>query len=453
MNRKVEFQQDRRRLLSGLGAAGILALAGGGPSARANPGRIIVIGAGLAGLAAARILKDSGQDVTLLEARSRIGGRIHTSRLWPRLPVDLGASWIHGTHGNPLTALARAAGAETVATNDDAAILLGPDGQVIEPDLAPAGRILRDALRAADRLESDISIVQAVERSPGWRRASAEERRRVEYLVNSTFEQEYGGSASQLSAWYSDDDKAHTGPDVLFPGGFDQLVGHLATGLDIRLSAEVSTLAPGEVLLADGTRIGADRLICTLPLGVLASGAVRFAEPLAPGRRAAIADLRMGLLNKCCLQFDATVWPDDADWIGWLGERPGLWAEWISLSRSLGMPVLIGFNAADQAAEIEELNDRDTVASAYDALRAMFGSRFPAPRAAQLTRWGMDRFSLGSYSFNSVGSSGATRRALSGEDWDGQLWFAGEAASPDYFGTAHGALMSGERVARAVLAR
>lgn len=456
MNNQIEFRQDRRRLLAGLGAAGILALAGHGLPARANlgrvPGRIIVIGAGLAGLAAARILKDAGQDVTILEARSRIGGRIHTSRLWPRLPVDLGASWIHGTHCNPLTALARAAGAETVTTNDDAAILLGPEGQVLEPDLALAGRILRDALHAADRLERDISIAQAVERSPGWRRASAEERRLVEYLVNSTFEQEYGGSASQLSAWYGDDDKALAGPDVLFPGGFDQLIAHLATGLDIRLSAEVRTLVPGQVLLADGTRLDADRLICTLPLGVLASGAVHLAEPLAPGRRSAIAALGMGLLNKCCLQFDATVWPDDADWIGWLGEKPGHWAEWISLSRSLGVPVLIGFNAADQAAEIEKLNDRDTVAAAYDALRAMFGSRFPAPRAAQVTRWGLDRYSLGSYSFNAVGTSRATRHALSGEDWDGRLWFAGEAASPDYFGTAHGALISGERVAHAILA-
>ena len=76
----------------------------------------------------------------------------------------------------------------------------------------------------------------------------------------------------------------------------------------------------------------------------------------------------------------------------------------------------------------------------------MFGSRFPAPRATQLTRWEQDRHALGSYSFNAVGTSPATRRALAGADWDGQIWFAGEAASTEFFGTAHGALRRGGRL-------
>ena len=80
----------------------------------------------------------------------------------------------------------------------------------------------------------------------------------------------------------------------------------------------------------------------------------------------------------------------------------------------------------------------------------MFGDSFPAPVAAQVTRWGQDRHALGSYSFNATGTTPATRRALAGADWDGQLWFAGEAASEKYFGTAHGAVLSGTAVARSV---
>jgi monoamine oxidase len=86
---------------------------------------------------------------------------------------------------------------------------------------------------------------------------------------------------------------------------------------------------------------------------------------------------------------------------------------------------------------LEGLDDRATVAAASDALRAMFGSGFPAPVAAQVTRWGRDPFSLGSYSFHATGSGPDSRRALAGAEWDGALWFAGEAAEPDYFGTAH----------------
>jgi monoamine oxidase len=78
--------------------------------------RVVVIGAGLAGLAAARKLKGLGHDVVVLEGRNRIGGRVHTSTQWSDLPLDLGASWIHGTTGNPLTALARQAGATLLTT-------------------------------------------------------------------------------------------------------------------------------------------------------------------------------------------------------------------------------------------------------------------------------------------------------------------------------------------------
>jgi len=121
------------------------------------------------------------------------------------------------------------------------------------------------------------------------------------------------------------------------------------------------------------------------------------------------------------------------------------------LARGLRAPVLLGFNAADPATDLERLGDRDTVAAAHEALRAMFGTGFPGPIAAQITRWGRDPLSLGSYSYTAVGTSPATRRALAGPDWDGRLWFAGEAASAEYFGTAHGAVLSGREAARGVL--
>lgn len=430
-----------------------LALQTGG-CARA-PGSTLVIGAGIAGLSAARSLSDAGRSVTVLEARSRIGGRIQTSRIWSGLPVDLGASWIHGIIGNPLTAMAQDARIRTVQTRYENAQLhiapslrargVGDDGE------AWISRTVERALQAAETLGGDISLREAIEGQISPDQLSSVQKSQLEFWLAGNVEQEYGGSAASVSARGLDEGQEFEGNDALLPDGYDAIIKGLAQGLDIRLDQTVTEVRWDEngveVVLQTGQTFSADDVVITVPLGVLKSGAIRFSPELPTDKREAIDRLGTGLLNKHILRFDQTFWPPEYDWHELISDTPGRWSQWVSLART-GAPVLVGFTGADAARSVERLDDRETVEGAMQALRTMFGSRIPDPAGWQLTRWGADPFALGSYSYNAVGSGRIQREVLARAEAGGVLRFAGEACSVAYPGTVHGALLSGRLAVR-----
>lgn len=413
---------------------------------------VLVLGAGMAGLGAARALHDAGLRVTVIEARHRIGGRTHTSHLWPDLAVDMGASWIHGTRGNPVTALASDQGLKLTPTSYRRSLTLDGQGREIGFNKAAkqAMALVDSARKRVVDAGADVSLQAAVETSKEWRRLAPHDRRVARLAINTRIEHEYAGDWSRLSARHFDAGKDFPGGEAVVTPGFGPILAHLARGLDLRLDEPVTAMAPTlsgiEVTTTKGTH-RAGRAIVTLPLGVLQSGAVRFAEPLEKRRQRAIDGLGMGLLNKCVLRFDRAFWPAEVDWIGFLGPQELLWADWTSYLPATGQPLLAGFNAARVADEVEAWDDQTTTASAVAALRAMFGAAVPDPLGSQISRWRQDPFARGAYSFTSVGTRRKDRKALFGADWDGTLWFAGEASAADQPATVHGALITGRQAA------
>lgn len=425
------------------------------PDTRPRTTEVIVIGAGMAGLAAARQLVDWDYDVILLEARDRIGGRTWTDTSLG-LPLDLGASWIHGVKKNPMSALADQVNAPRVATDYDSITRYKADGSEVsvqeDADIdALFEQFYAQVAEWQEETDNDASLQEALNQFISNKRFSREGMMNLLYAINTELEHEYGGDIRDLSLWEFDQEGEFKGEDVIFPNGYGQLVQSLARGLDIRLGEVVRRVE----YFGDGARITTDTgtfegrsVLVTVPLGVLKQNIIAFEPSLPKWKTDSISRLNMGVLNKCYLKFPNVFWDEESHLLGYISEEKGQWCEWLNLSALLGQPILLGFNAGTFGYEIETWTDEQIVASAMQTLRRIYGQNIPNPEGYIITRWGSDPFAFGSYSHIPPFASGADYDALAKPVEN--LFFAGEATHREHPSTVHGAYLSGQRAAEEI---
>ncbi|MFD5562500.1 flavin monoamine oxidase family protein [Kitasatospora griseola] len=423
----------------------------------------IVVGAGIAGLTAARLLHAAGQRVVVLEARDRVGGRMWTDRT-AGFSVDRGASWIHGLTGNPLTGIVAELGLETVeftvGSFQAGGRPIADHDEARRPMDEAATKRWLDDVETADALfqqaiadsGDDESYADATERTlagTGW---DAERADRVRQFYRHRTEEQCGADIEQVAAHALDED-AIEGEEVIFPGGYDAIPHAFAAGLDVRLGTTVTAVtrsASGVRVDTDSGAFEAAQVIVTVPLGVLKAGAIAFTPALPDAVAGPIARLGMGAFNKVFLRFPERFWPDGVYAIRQHGRAGVPWHSWYDVSAVSGRPMLLTFAGGDWAREIEQLTDEEIVTSVVDALRGIHGDAVPDPVAHWITRWASDPLALGSYSYVAVGSSHDDHDAMA-EPVDGVLHFAGEATYGHEPATVHGALLSGHRAAERVL--
>jgi len=418
--------------------------------------KVIVVGAGLSGLISAKNLMQEGYEVVVLEARDRIGGRVWTDRS-TGTNVDLGASWIHGIDGNPIKALADQINTPLTGLTDyDSTSTFDFNGveDPVNDSLIDGFQDIYDQY-ADPHIENgdDISVQAVIDEAVTIGAYNGLSTRIIDSIVNTTFEHELAGDASELAIAGVAEGEDISGGDVLFEEGYDKITDFLATGLDIRLESVVKTISYGEsgvVVNTSQDEFKGDRVIVTVPLGVLKAGDITFNPALPEEKLSAISRLGFGVLNKVWLGFPSVFW-DNTDIHNYFSEPKGHFNEWVNWHKASGNNYLLGFNAASYGVEIESKTDEEIVAEAMSILRLMWGEDIPDPTSHVITRWKSDPYAKGSYSFIKVGSVSADRVTLAASVSD-RVFFAGEATDTAHSATTNGAYDSGIREAAKIVA-
>ncbi|TQD76686.1 hypothetical protein C1H46_037768 [Malus baccata] len=434
-------------------------------------GSVIIVGAGLAGLAAARQLMQLGFKVAVLEGRNRPGGRVYTQKMGKDgkfSAVDLGGSVITGIHANPLGVLARQLSIPLHKVRDKCP-LYKPDGTPVNKDIDSNIEIIFNKLldkvmelrQTMGGFGNDISLGSVLEKLRQLYSVarSTDEKQLLDWHL-ANLEYANAGCLSNLSAAYWDqDDPYEMGGDHCFlAGGNGRLIRALCERVPIFYGKTVNTIRYGdegvEVIAGDQVFRG-DMVLCTVPLGVLKKGSIRF-EPELPQRKlAAIERLGFGLLNKVAMVFPHVFWGEELDTFGCLNERSHQRGEFFlfyGYHTVSGGPVLIALVAGEAAETFECTEPSILLHRVLSVLRGIYtpkGIDVPNPIQTICTRWGGDPLSYGSYSHVRVQSSGSDYDLLA-ESVGNRLFFAGEATTRQHPATMHGAFLSGLREASCI---
>lgn len=414
-------------------------------------GKIVVIGAGIAGLAAAQALLDRGLKVTILEASGRIGGRIRPLSGFADFDIELGAEEIHGNRSDWYR-LVKSTNARFL--NSDNADFYFYNNQLLNETAAANNADLKKAVdfeqSARQYRGTDVTVLQHLQKSNVPAAAYP--------IVNALLSNEYGASNDRLSirGISEEDEQWSAGDDSYAIGGRSYLSilqekYSKAIAL-VMLNAPVQKIDyTGSIIRiqTDRQNFEADRVIITIPLAVLKTGAVQFIPALPDEKQNAIANIGMGAGMKIILKFKQRFWGAGVGSVFSNGYVPEFWAT--NEGRS-AMPVLTAFVMGANA-EYLSAQGEQAVQTVLAELDRMFRNQAtPAFSKAYIMDWSKEPYIQGAYSYPVVGG-GLKMRAALAKAVNKKIFFAGEAThTAGHSATVHGALETGLRAAKEVIA-
>lgn len=400
---------------------------------------VAIVGAGAAGLAAARALAGAPLDVVVLEARDRIGGRAHTIDM-NGTGLDMGCGWLHSADENLLAGMAEAQGFTVDRTPPPW------ESQAFNHEMSPAEQA--DFRAAFAAFEERVAEAAAAGRE-GPASTLFEPGGRWNPRIDAISGALNGARFAEVSI-RDYDAYRDTGVNWRVTEGYGRMIAQLGAGLPVVPACPVACIdrtGPVLKLLTARGAVEARAVIVTVPTDLIARETLRFDPPL-PALVEAAAGVPLGLASKLHMAVEgAEDFPKDSQLWG-RSDTPETGGYHL---RPFGRPMIEGWFGGDIARALEAEGEAAFFAFASDELVHLLGSgmrRRLAPVAASM--WGAEPWSMGAYSHALPGH--ADDRARLGEAVENRLFFAGEATSPDFYGTAHGAWLEGERAARQALA-
>ncbi len=409
---------------------------------------VVVLGAGVAGLAAAQALVDTDLDVVVLEARDRLGGRVHTDRQFAGFPLELGAEFIHGERAATWRWVDRLGLATVHWTKLDDSWVRLADGRRLTMREA---RAVSPALDVTRTWELPEVPPRPLESFGDYLRRVGFDRERLDY-VRRAFANAAGESMRFLDATatlaYLNATDLDGLEDYRIVEGYGAIVEALGVGLDIETRTVVNRVRWGAqgvtVTTDDGREFRGRTAVITLPLGVLQAGDVTFDPPLPAPKRQALAGLGMGPVAKFVYRFAEPLTPDEIQAVYAAGNPPMWWSPSAPHPTTEAV-VWSALVSGDGLVELTRVSEEDALERALEAFRREVGRPGLRPLQAKLVDWSADPFARGGYSHVRPGHHGA--RELLAEPTPPLFW-AGEATAPEErAATVHGALLTGERAA------
>jgi monoamine oxidase len=405
---------------------------------------VAIIGAGAAGLSAAHALQNSGLSIIVLEARDRAGGRAHTITAAPGITFDLGCGWLHSADKNRFVDVANQLNFEIDKTR--------PPWREQSFDTGFPLAERQDFMRAIDAFYDRAEQAAEKMRREGRDEAASnylERGNRWNPMIDALSSYINGCELDAVSILDMD---AYEDTEINWRvrRGYGALMAAYAASCPLALNCDVTLIDHSGKQIRIETSQGvltANKVILTVSTNLIANEAIRFHPALTAKVDAAIG-LPLGLADKVMLALDEPeALPKDGNLRG-ATMRTAMGSYHL---RPFGQPCIEGYFGGSFAWELEDAGPGAFAAQSIDEIAALLGNDFRRKlKPLAESRWSHDPFALGSYSHALPGH--AHKRAVLAAPVDGRLFFAGEATSPNFFSTAHGAGDSGERAAREVMA-